>query len=112
MLTMWILTSVGIVVVMCLLVASTTFRCLSSSPVTTILQIGALVIFVVMFASLLIFFLSTSDDGHELLEEFTRKAKAKEQEKFMKYLASVNYTLKRPTKTTPIPLPYLFGLAV
>lgn len=89
---MWIVTFVGIIVILLLLVASTAFRCLSSNTLASILQIGAIVIFIVLFAFLMIFFLSSSSDYHDNLEEFTKKAKARAKSNYLKQLASTNLT--------------------
>ena len=86
--TMWIVTFVGIIVILFLLVASTAFRCLSSNTLASVLQIGAIVIFIVLFAFLMLFFLSNASDHHENLDDFTKKAKARAKSNYMKMLLS------------------------
>lgn len=86
--TMWIVTFIGILVILFLLIASTAFRCLSSNTLASVLQIGAIVIFIVLFAFLMLFFLSSASDHHDNLEEFTKKAKARAKANYLKMLLS------------------------
>jgi len=86
--TMWIVTFIGILVILFLLIASTAFRCLSSNTLASVLQIGAIVIFIVLFAFLMLFFLSSASDHHDNLEEFTKKAKARAKANYLRMLLS------------------------
>ena len=85
---MWIVTFVGIIVVLLLLVASTAFRCLSSNTLASVMQIGAIVIFIILFAFLMIYFLSSSNDHNDNLDTFTRKAKARAKSNYLRMLLS------------------------
>ena len=101
---MWLITIIGIVVVLTLLIASTAFRCLSSNTLASVLQIGSIVIFIVLFGILMLYFLSDSDDGHEILDEYTRKARAKQKSQYLKIIQALNEQRnqsKTLTSTTP-----------
>lgn len=105
---MWIVTFVGIVVVLFLLVASTAFRCLSSNTLASVMQIGSIVIFIVLFAFLMIYFLSSSNDHNDNLESFTRKAKARAKSNYLRMLLtttaspSINVSALWPSLSPPL----------
>lgn len=106
---MWIITCVGIMLVLAFLVAST--RCISSSSFGSIMQISLIVIFVIVFSLILINFLAAYEDQYDNLEEFTRKAKERERVQLINHLLSKNITFnrlwkeKRPaTSSTPRPI--------
>lgn len=81
---MWIITCIGILFTLLLLIASTAFRCLSSNTLASIMQIVAIVVFVVMFAVILILFLSSNDDQFVNLEQFTKQAKLRSKATYWK----------------------------
>lgn len=87
---MWLVTIIGIIVVLLLLIASTAFRCLSSNTLASVIEIGSIVIFIVLFGILMLYFLSDSDDGHEILDEYTRKARAKQKSQYLNIIAAIN----------------------
>lgn len=101
---MWIVTFVGIIVVLLLLVASTAFRCLSSNTLASILQIGAIVTFIVLFAFLMIYFLSSASDHNDNLEQFTRKAKARAKSNYLRLLLSSTMSSNISVWTTASPV--------
>ncbi|KAI1289855.1 hypothetical protein HDE_09077 [Halotydeus destructor] len=101
--TMWVFTCVGIIIILLLLVASTTFKCLSSSALASILQIVALVVFIVLFGILFMYFLGSNSDFEDNLEQFTKKAKARAKQTYIEAMVR-NATLKRlMMSTTTLP---------
>ncbi|KAI1289856.1 hypothetical protein HDE_09076 [Halotydeus destructor] len=85
--TMWLMTCLGIVIVLFMLAASTALRCLSSNSLASILQIGALVTFIVLFAILFLVCLGSNSDYEDNLEGFTKKAKARAKNNYLKLMA-------------------------
>lgn len=67
-----------------------------------VLQIIAIVTFVVLFACMFIFFLTDSGPQLDNLQEFTRKAK--QRQKQANYLKSVNEALQRNSNSSRLGL--------